>query len=155
MKKFYKTARSLTAWLPLIIIILGISVPAASDFSTASHAHRRASTNQLPTVAFCSVPSFAPLTNLNAGTLPVGLVAGNFNVNVDTKVDLVVANFSSNNLSIFLNNGSGGFGAPGNHPAGPFPSSLVAADFNGDGRVDLAITDADADDVSILFGNGN
>src|SRR5713226_8356217 len=117
MKKFYKTARSLTAWLPLIIIILGISVPAASDFSTASHAHRRASRNQQPAVASCSVPSFAPLTNLNAGTLPVGLVAGNFNA--DAKVDLVVANFSSNNLSIFLNNGAGGFGTPGNHPAGP------------------------------------
>ncbi len=152
MKQSYKTARSLAAWLPLIVT-LGIPVPVANDFSTASHAHRRASRNQQPTVVSCGVPSFAPLTNLNAGTLPVGLVAGNFNA--DAKVDLVVANFSSNNLSIFLNNGSGGFGAPGNHPAGPFPSSLVAADFNGDGRVDLAITDADADDVSILFGNGN
>src|SRR6266852_4305990 len=115
MKKFYKTARSPAPWLPLIIV-LGISVPAANDFSTASHAHRRASINQLTTVASCGVPSFAPLINLNAGTLPVGLVAGNFNA--DGKVDLVVANFSSNNLSIFLNNGSGGFGPPGNHQIG-------------------------------------
>ena len=152
MKESCKTARSLAVWMPSIVIA-GIAVLAANHFSMAVHARRLASVAQPATISSCSVPSFAPTTNLNAGTLPVGLVAADFNG--DGKFDLVVANFTSNNLSIFLNNGSGGFGAPANHSAGPFPSSIVAADFNGDGRVDLAVTDSGFDDVSILLGNGN
>jgi hypothetical protein len=153
MKELYKTARSLAVWMPSIVIV-GIAVLATNDVSTAIHARRRPSVTQPATISSCSVPSFAPITNLNVGTLPVGLVAADFNG--DGKIDLVVANFTSNNLSIFLNNGSGGFGAQPNHPFVPFfPSSIVAADFNGDGRFDLAVTGSGSDDVSILLGNGN
>ncbi len=150
MKAFWKTGRSMTVWISAIIIF-GVIALSNDDFSTGSHAHPRAFVTQ-QTVASCGTPSFAPVTTLNTGTLPVGLVAGNFNA--DTKIDLVVANFNSNSLSIFLNNGSGGFGVPGNHLAGPFPSALAAADFNGDGRLDLAMTDAASDDVKVIFGNG-
>ena len=33
--------------------------------------------------------------------------------------------------------------------------SVIAADFNGDGKVDLAATDLDTGNVSVLLGNGD
>ncbi len=35
------------------------------------------------------------------------------------------------------------------------PTSVIARDFNGDGKVDLAVTSYNANDVSILLGNGD
>ncbi len=42
-----------------------------------------------------------------------------------------------------------------NYAAGTSPISIVVADFNGDGKPDLAIADFNSGDVSILLGNGN
>jgi hypothetical protein len=35
------------------------------------------------------------------------------------------------------------------------PSSVVTADFNGDGKLDLAVTNVDSNDVSVFLGNGD
>jgi hypothetical protein len=40
-------------------------------------------------------------------------------------------------------------------PASSGPSALTAADFNNDGKLDLAVTNSGANTVSILLGNGN
>ena len=37
---------------------------------------------------------------------------------------------------------------------GLHPSAIVAADFNGDGRLDLAVANSGSGTVSILHGNG-
>jgi FG-GAP-like repeat len=41
------------------------------------------------------------------------------------------------------------------HSAGTAPSALVAGDFNGDGRTDLAVANDGTIDVSVLLGNGD
>ena len=38
---------------------------------------------------------------------------------------------------------------------GDSPGALVAGDFNGDGRTDLAVANDGSDDVSVLLGNGD
>ena len=38
---------------------------------------------------------------------------------------------------------------------GTGPDALVAGDFNGDGRTDLAVANYGANDVSVLLGNGD
>ena len=38
---------------------------------------------------------------------------------------------------------------------GDQPTSIVAGDFNGDGRLDLAVANANSDDVSLLLGKAN
>lgn len=40
-------------------------------------------------------------------------------------------------------------------PVGDLPRSIVSADFNGDGHVDLATANEDSDDVSVLLGLGD
>src|SRR5262249_56179876 len=52
------------------------------------------------------------------------------------------------------------FASPVNYPVGPTPVAIVTGDFNGDGKLDLAVTNADGsaagnDIVSILLGNGD
>jgi hypothetical protein len=57
-------------------------------------------------------------------------------------------------VSIFLGHGDGSFAAPVQYPAGPTVfSPVLAGDFNGDGKLDLAI--ANGSGIAILFGNGD
>jgi hypothetical protein len=102
--------------------------------------------------------TFAPNVNYPTGAWPTSVAAGDFNA--DSVLDLVVANSSSANLSVFLGNGSSGRGngtfAPNvNYPAGVGPRSVVIGDFNTDSISDLAVTDSDSNVVNVLLGNGS
>ena len=89
------------------------------------------------------------------GIGPVSVVAADFNG--DGAQDLATANVSGGNVTILLNKGSGNFveKASSPEPAGSFPSSLTAADLDGDGDQDLAVTNQVSDDVTILRNNGS
>jgi hypothetical protein len=97
--------------------------------------------------------SFAPAANYAAGTQPYSVAAGDFNG--DGKLDLAVANNTSNNVSILLGNGDGTFQAAANYAAGSQPASVAVGDFNGDGKLDLAVANNISNNVSVLLGNGN
>ena len=70
--------------------------------------------------------------------------------------DLLVTNWGSGTLSVLLNNGDRTF-APATQIkyGGQLPYSLYAADFNGDGKADLALTDVASSVVWILDGDGH
>lgn len=97
----------------------------------------------------------APGSPIAVGSQPFGIVAVDFNG--DGKWDLATANCASNNISVLLGNGDGTFvNAPGSPFAvGTQPNALVAGDFNGDGRPDLAVSNSGDNDVDIYLGNGN
>ena len=61
----------------------------------------------------------------------------------------------SNDVSILLGNGDGTFQNQVTYAVGSYPVALVAGDFNGDGRTDLAVANSDDNDVSMLLGNGD
>jgi len=63
-------------------------------------------------------------------------------VNGDGKQDAIVVNSSSSTFSVLLGMGDGTFGAKVDYTTGGMPLSLAAGDLNGDGRLDLAITNA-------------
>ena len=79
-------------------------------------------------------------------------------VNGDGKRDLAIAHLNSGNVTVLLGNGSGtSFSfAPGSPFAvGTRPASIATADLNSDGKLDLAVANADDNAVAILMGLGN
>ncbi|MCX7072255.1 MAG: FG-GAP-like repeat-containing protein [Gammaproteobacteria bacterium] len=64
-------------------------------------------------------------------------------------------------VAVLLNDGSGGFGPATMYPVGVSSTAIVIADFDGDGRPDLAVPNRFADtnsnnaSVSLLLNNGN
>ena len=61
---------------------------------------------------------------------------------------------TSNNVSILLGNGDPTFRAPVNYATGSNPNSVAVGDFNGDGKLDLAVANSGSNNVSVLLGNG-
>jgi hypothetical protein len=63
-------------------------------------------------------------------------------------------------VSVLLSNGDGTFGAPVEFPSGRAPVVAAVADFNGDGKRDVVVTNGlntgqEPDTVSVLLGNGD
>jgi hypothetical protein len=61
-----------------------------------------------------------------------------------------VANANSSNVSILLGNGAGSFSTAANFPSITTPLSITTADFNHDGKLDIAATDG-ADSMCVLL----
>ena len=101
--------------------------------------------------------TFLPEIRLEAGVGPTAIVVSDFNS--DRIEDVMVANFGGcctiGDVSIFLVNGDGGFVAQPRVMAGERPRSVAVADFNRDGRQDLAVANQFSSDVSVLLGRGD
>ncbi|HET6932535.1 MAG TPA: VCBS repeat-containing protein [Candidatus Acidoferrum sp.] len=84
------------------------------------------------------------------GTSPIAIALGDFTGS--GKLSLAVANYGDNTLSLLLGNGDGTFtqasGSP--IPVGKNPVALAVGDFNGSGRLGLAVSNAGDFTVSIL-----
>lgn len=82
---------------------------------------------------------------------PASIVTGDFNN--DGKLDLALTNYGDNTVTLLLGNGDGTFTTASGSPyqVGRQPTSIVAADFNGDGKLDLAVANSMDGTVSILL----
>jgi hypothetical protein len=101
----------------------------------------------------------SPTTGNNPGSMAVG------DFNGDGNLDLAVVNTCGNGppncpsgtpgtVTILMGDGNGGFTAAASSPATtPNPGAVAAGDFNGDGRLDLAVTfwNAPNNGVSVLL----
>jgi hypothetical protein len=135
------------------------SAIAAGDFNGDGKpdlAVANADTNNVSVLLGNGVGGFVTATNFPVGYTPLALAVGDFNG--DGRRDMAVANFfyddNGDNISILLGNGGGGFTRAPELYAGTFPTAIVSADLNGDGKRDLAVVNAGSYDVSIFMGLG-
>jgi hypothetical protein len=94
---------------------------------------------------------FAGASTFAVGKHPFAVAASD--LNGDSLSDVIVASddLNSGDLSIFLNDGKGGFTSLPKIPAGKNPRGIAIADFNRDGRPDLAVADSSSNKVAILI----
>ncbi len=95
-----------------------------------------------------NAPVFYSLGN-NSGPQAITLA----DVNHDGKLDAAVTN-ADGSLSILLNKGKGVFGTASVIP-GVNGGLIASGDFNGDGNLDLAVSDFNDNSLNILIGNGD
>ena len=95
--------------------------------------------------------TFGLPTTIPVGTQPKSIIAADFNN--DGKLDLAVANYGDGTITLLLGNGDGTFTPASDSPytVGQGPFQLVVADFNGDGKLDLAVANGTDGTVSILL----
>ena len=119
--------------------------------------------------------TFQSSVNYPVGTNPFSIVAGDFAG--DGHLDLAVADLGNEDLSspgtdpggvsVLMGNGDGTFQPARQYLAGTAPRAIVAGDFAGNGKLDLAVADwgaqiiteyggtPGAGSVSVLLGNGD
>jgi hypothetical protein len=108
----------------------------------------------------CSL-TFVQGATLSSGIAhPKDVVVADFNG--DGKLDIAVSNFETNTIAVFLNDGTGNFGAPIvtkvqlTSAMGLNVGALAVGDFNEDGKPDLVVATIAGSQVSIvLLGNGD
>jgi hypothetical protein len=96
---------------------------------------------------------FAFLTPVTVpvGSSPAGIAVGDFNA--DGRQDMAVVDSSAGNLGVMLSNGDGTFQATRTFASGAGSYDAVFADYNGDGKGDVAVVSTNGN-VNVLLGDG-
>jgi hypothetical protein len=100
---------------------------------------------------------FAARLDAATGDYPVSVAVADFNK--DGKQDVVTANPGRwdapvNTVSVLLGNGAGGFVTKTDFATDAGPGAVAVADFNNDGKPDVATANSESSTVSVLLGDG-
>jgi len=100
--------------------------------------------------------TFQLTATVAVGVAPNSIAVGKFR-SQSNSLDLVVANEGGNTVSVLLGDGFGGFQAaiPRDYTVGTSPYFVTVGDFNNDAFLDIAVTNRNSNNVSILKGNDN
>jgi hypothetical protein len=101
--------------------------------------------------------TFKKAVTYPAGFFPISVAVAD--VNGDGKPDVVVTNNQDNgngSVGVLLGNGDGTFASVANYASGGFsPQSVAVADLNGDGKLDVLVSNSSSNNVGVLLGNGD
>jgi hypothetical protein len=140
--------------------VLGETSVAVGDFNEDGHLDLAVANSYSGTLSILlgdGAGNFTPATTptVVVGHNPYSIAVGDFNG--DGHLDMAVANFTDNTLTVLLGDGTGNF-SPAATPTvtvGLSPYSIEVGDFNGDGHLDLAVANSADNNVSILLNDGS
>src|SRR5262249_24068665 len=117
------------------------------------------------TGGYSAPTTFSTLDALGVGFGPVSVVLANLNgakdANGNLILDIVTADSLDNTVSVLIGDGAGNFATATTFKFGLAPTQVVAADFNNDGKIDLAVAHngggavVASRGVTVLKGNGD
>lgn len=124
------------------------------DFASANYGSSTISVNLNTTTPGALTPTFSSFTTFAANPSVIGIWSADFNG--DGKPDLACINYGPSIISVYINTTTPGASTPTFTAKTDFASIntgnyLVAADFNGDGKPDLACTDMNDNSMSVFL----
>jgi hypothetical protein len=97
-----------------------------------------------------------PITySMGYDSLPFAVVGGNFNN--DNQLDLVSANYGTNNIAVLLGDANGTFTNQRTFSTGPasHPCAIAVGHFNDDTLLDIAVANYGTKNIGVFLGYGN
>ncbi|CAF1443700.1 unnamed protein product, partial [Adineta ricciae] len=101
-----------------------------------------------------SLPKFTNQTTYSAGNFPYSVKTSD--LNGDNTPDIVVANYGSSNVGVFLNMGNGTLANQTTYSTSPgsAPHAVSVADINLDSKPDIIVADSNLGSINILYNLG-
>ncbi len=134
---------------PNAVVVADVNEDGRLDIVTANYG-----TNSVGVLLGAAGGSFAPANTYGVGAAsgPYGVAVGD--VDNDGHPDIVSANYGSHTVGVLVGLGGGGFAPVSTYSTGAksYPSSVVIADLDHDGRPDLATASYGAHAVGLLRG---
>ena len=152
---------------PALVLGSALDEPAIGDFNGDGFPDIAGvfSPNQTPATLFILLnKSNGSFTLAHSYTLSqqaanVPIVTADFNGDGKLDLAIITSDPSGNSnwgLDVLLGNGDGSFGSPMVFAEGSGqPSQMAVADFNGDGKADLAVIDRSTSSLLVFLGNGD
>ncbi len=139
---------------PASAAVADINADGKIDLIIANQSDNTVSVLLNTTAAGAAQASFAAQATFATQSLTTSIAIAD--INADGKPDLVVANYSGNSISILLNTTAPGASVPSfavqqAFAAGLSPHSVVVADFNGDGKPDVATANLTSGTFSVFL----
>ncbi|CAF3804910.1 unnamed protein product [Rotaria sp. Silwood1] len=101
--------------------------------------------------------TFSNQTTYSTGVRSKPCFITTVDLNNDSRLDLVVANYKSNNIGIFIGHGNGTFSSQTAYStgSGSGPNSIIIGDFNNDGLLDIVVANFLGNTIGVLLGFKN